>query len=594
MTAHSFHIPVMGIGFTIDTPVRVAQYGISSVISLVDDVLIEKMRAFHCKKMNLPFVAIGKKEEDFRARRITSYLNLMDQIVKKKFEALKAAPFEKGSRIIRYLEMLPDDSGLKHVYHQLLQTKDRETVKKMQNWLRAHLSVGSIDVNIMTKLDKVNFKGEAELPVAYNDAHAALRGFARSDLHASIVLSAGINPRLYGYMAHFEDFYPDENGFLKKGIILKVSDYRSALIQGKFLAKRGLWVSEYRIESGLNCGGHAFASDGVLMGPILEEFKAHKEKLIHTTHGLLVQALKHKNKSFCESPLDLKITVQGGITTCKEQNFLSKYYNAVSVGWGSPFLLVPEVSNVDPTSLRLLSEAQEKDLYLSDISPIGVPFNSVRGNTKDAEKQRLIESGRPGSACPKKYLVSNNEFTERAICTASRQYQHKKIVELEQKSLDPKEHERALSKIVEKSCICVGLGTAALLVNDLDTTTEGKSVSVCPGPTIAYFSKIASLQEMVDHIYGRISILNEGDRPNMFIKELDMYVDYLRSMVEESLKPLREKQIKYFKSFQNNLQEGIDYYKNLFADVIEESKSVKDALLSELEKREKALFCISF
>ena len=41
---HSFHIPVMGTGFMIDAPLRVAKYGISSVISLVDDVLIEQMR----------------------------------------------------------------------------------------------------------------------------------------------------------------------------------------------------------------------------------------------------------------------------------------------------------------------------------------------------------------------------------------------------------------------------------------------------------------------------------------------------------------------------------------------------------------------
>ena len=69
--------------------------------------------------------------------------------------------------------------------------------------------------------------------------------------------SAGMNPRLYGYIADFDDFYPSrmEN---KKKIVLKVSDYRSAIIQGKFLAKKGLWVSEYRIESGLNCGGHVF------------------------------------------------------------------------------------------------------------------------------------------------------------------------------------------------------------------------------------------------------------------------------------------------------------------------------------------------
>jgi len=38
--AHTFHIPVMGIGYTIDTPLKVAHLGIDSVISLVDDQLI--------------------------------------------------------------------------------------------------------------------------------------------------------------------------------------------------------------------------------------------------------------------------------------------------------------------------------------------------------------------------------------------------------------------------------------------------------------------------------------------------------------------------------------------------------------------------
>jgi hypothetical protein len=81
-------------------------------------------------------------------------------------------------------------------------------------------------------------------------------------------------------MENFDDFYPNENGEIKKKIILKVSDYSSALIQGKFLAKKGIWISEYRIESGLNCGGHAFATDGYLMGPILEEFKTNRQSLI--------------------------------------------------------------------------------------------------------------------------------------------------------------------------------------------------------------------------------------------------------------------------------------------------------------------------
>ncbi len=44
---HSFHIPVMGIGFTIDTPVKVAHFGIDSVISIVDDIVIEHLTSAH-------------------------------------------------------------------------------------------------------------------------------------------------------------------------------------------------------------------------------------------------------------------------------------------------------------------------------------------------------------------------------------------------------------------------------------------------------------------------------------------------------------------------------------------------------------------
>ena len=42
--AHTFHIPVMGLAYTIDSPVKVARYGISSVMSIGEDRLIEMMR----------------------------------------------------------------------------------------------------------------------------------------------------------------------------------------------------------------------------------------------------------------------------------------------------------------------------------------------------------------------------------------------------------------------------------------------------------------------------------------------------------------------------------------------------------------------
>ncbi len=81
---HSFHIPVMGLAFTIDSPIKVAQYGINSVVSIVDDVLIEKINEFYSHKYKLPFQYFPTKQLDSRAQRITSYLNNMDTIVKQK------------------------------------------------------------------------------------------------------------------------------------------------------------------------------------------------------------------------------------------------------------------------------------------------------------------------------------------------------------------------------------------------------------------------------------------------------------------------------------------------------------------------------
>lgn len=580
-SAHSFHIPVMGIGFTIDTPAKVAQYGISSAISLVDDILVEKMREFYCKQFDIPFQAISEKIDDFRAKRITAYLNLIDDIVKKKFDELKDSLSQKGGELEKYMDMLPDVSTLKQRVTHFMQ---HNNLKDLQAWLQDHLPVGSIDVNIMTKLDREVYRDNKKLPQEYSDAHAALRGFAQSKLHSSVVLSAGMNPRLYSYMENFEDFYPNEAGELKKKIILKVSDYRSALIQGKFLAKKGIWISEYRIESGLNCGGHAFATDGYLMGPILEEFKQNRDQLIETTHQILTAALKAKGKIVPEQPLPIKITAQGGVGTSEEHEFLMDYYNVDSVGWGTPFLLAPDVTNVDDPTLDLLAKAKEKDLYLSGVSPLGVPFNNVRGNTKDKEKQGFIDKNRPGSSCPKKFVEINKDFGEKAICIASRQYQFLKLKELKKlHEHDDEKYREEFDKVVEKGCICVGLGTSALHKNNLDYKKEGPGVSVCPGPNMAYYSKKVDIKEMVNHIYGKTNLVDRPDRPQFFIKELGLYVDYLKNKVEEMAKPLTAKNEKYINNFHKNLQEGIEYYKELFDKKASQFKEKKEQLHASLE-----------
>ena len=584
---HSFHIPVMGIGFTVDTPLKVSHYGIDSVISLVDDILLEKLRKMYCEKFEISYNEITEKTEDFRAKRITSYLNLINYLAKKKFEELKSTSIEKSSKLKEYFNMLPDSSSIKQKFKSL--TAEYFDLNEIGNWIRDNLSIGSIDVNIMTKVDKENYINNKKLPLKYNDAHAALRGYANSDLTSSIVLSAGMNPKLYSYCEQFEDFYPDENGTIKKKIVLKVSDYRSAFVQGKFFAKKGLWISEYRVESGLNCGGHAFATDGYLLGPILNEFRKNRKKLSQSIHKILVQALSRKSRLIPNTELPLKITAQGGVGTAEEHQFLLEHYQLDSVGWGTPFLLVPEATNVDEFTINQLSKASEDDLYLSDISPLGVPFNSLKGNSKDIEKLSLIAQGKPGSTCPKKYLVSNKEFTEKNICTASRQYQHLKLKEIENKTASPDEYKNKFAKIVDKACLCVGLGTPALLVNNLDTKVEGTGVSVCPGPNMAYFSKIMSLKEITDHIYGRADTITTGNRPNMFIKELKIYIDFLRDKVEKAKVSITSKQEKYLSAFAKNLNEGISYYYKLFTDLTPVFEDTKVSILSELDAGRKSL-----
>lgn len=571
---HTFHIPVMGLAFTIDSPIRVAQYGIDSVISIMDDDLIEKMTAFYAKKFKQPYEEISQKVEDFRAIRITNYLNLLDTVVTQKFESFKSELIEKRTQLEDFIAILPTTSELKLKLEHLIDSRKNNMVE-LKTILDHHFAPGSIDVNIMTKIDKDNFSEDEQLPVIYNDAHAALRGFVNSTTNSSIVFSAGMNPRLYSYMETFDAFYPNANGQFQKKIILKVSDFRSAMIQGNFLAKKGLWVSEYRIESGLNCGGHAFATDGFLLGPILEEFKNKKDELIQSAYLLLINALTSKNKEVPNEPPILKITVQGGVGTAEEHQFLLDHYQVDAVGWGSPFLLVPEATSVDAETRKLLADAKEKDLYLSNISPLGVPFNTIKGMTNDFFKSQRIASGKAGSSCPKKYLALSKEYKKEGTCTASKKHQDKKIEELEAKrnSITFEVYNKEYNSIIEKSCLCVGLANASLIELEIPIKGQAQGVVVCPGPNMAYFSREFSLKEMIQHIYGKKGIENHVDRPNMFVKELGLYVSYLYNQISETFE-ITPQQIKKWETFRNNLIQGISYYENLFKNKFFQNEKV--------------------
>lgn len=563
---HSFHIPVMGTGFTIDTPLKVARYGISSVVSLVDDRLIEQMRSKVSGALGRAYEAITDRDDDARARRITAYLDLLHDGVQEQVARMRTLAFEKGDELTTYFELLPP-SPLRSLYETMQTVADPEQRARLQDELRARITPGAIDVNIMTKLDRERIRAGKSLGPRFSDAMTALKGFAESRLESSVILSAGMNAKLYGYLAEFQDFLPDEAGRLRKTIVLKVSDFRSALVQGRMLARKGLWVSEFRIESGLNCGGHAFGGKGQLLGPILQEFRDKRDELAGQLHEACGKGLQALGRGTMPAPPPQRLTVQGGIGTPDENAMLREQYGVDGTGWASPFLLVPEVVSIDEDHLSRIEAAGEDDVHLSNASPLGVPFWCLK--TSESERARLerIAAEKPGSGCPKGYLVSNTEFTRKPICTASRAYQALKLKAL---GVLPG---AAPAEVTDKACICHDLAGGATKPAGLDPDAK---TAVCCGPNTVYFSARTSLREMIDHIYGRARLPLQDDRPHMFIKELSLHVQRLR----EELACRRQDAGDCLAETRDNLLLGVRHYRERLGELAGEQR---DRFAGQLE-----------
>jgi hypothetical protein len=589
-SVHTFHIPVMGLAYTMDTPVKVARFGISSVISIIQDALVEKMREHYYGVLHEKYIPIPHGSFDYRARRVTDYLNLVNRIVLSQVEEMKKLEFIPGSELSRFFEMLPDTSPLKAIYLEMLQTGNRD----LETILRDAVRPGRIDVNIMTKLDRNTYDEKGNVIPDTSDAVSALRGYANSDLkNSTIIFSAGMNPRLYAYLGRFSQFTNMKNGVFEKMVGIKVSDFRSAYIQGKYLTNKGIWVSEFRIESGLNCGGHLFPTDGQLLGPILEEFKSRYHELKAELFQNYCNAKKEKGSAVPVEMPPMQFSVQGGIGTSEEDRLLHDYYGMDSTGWGTPFLLVPEATTVDKETLGLLARSRPEDITVSDSSPLGIKFSYLKGTSAEKERLERISCNNPGSPCTEHYLSSDVEFTEKPICTSSMNYQRNKLEQLSRQKLSAEDYSRQREKIIAKECLCIGLSNTGIINNNL-TPIHGNSIAVtcCPGPNIAYFNKISSLKDMIDHIYGRKNLLGDGYRPHFFLNELSIYINYLKEKASECLHFPDLKGLNYFNGFGENLLNGINYYRRLADNVLQTSASLKIKMKNELQAAEEQILMI--
>ena len=98
-----------------------------------------------------------------------------------------------------------------------------------------------------------------------------------------------------------------------------------------------------------------------------------------------------------------------------------------------------------------------------------------------------------------------------------------------------------------------------------------------------------NLKELVDHIYGRTNVISRNDRPNMFIKELKIYIDYLKNKYEDTKDEMTQKQEKYLLTFSENLQNGINYYNELFSNVKDKFTETKEDILKQLSTNQSVL-----
>src|SRR5690606_20647587 len=134
------------------------------------------------------------------------------------------------------------------------------------------------------------------------------------------------------------------------------------------------------------------------------------------------------------------------------------------------------------------------------------------------------------------------------------------------------------------TCLCEGLANAAYLKYDILEKKDSSTVAICPGPNTAYFDRIYSLQEMVDHIYGRQDLLKNVARTSIFINELRLYIAHLTTYIQSNKQGLDTKKEKYIQKFKAELLDGVAYYQNLREALFETNAKEYHNFTQQLEE----------
>ena len=72
-------------------------------------------------------------------------------------------------------------------------------------------------------------------------------------------------------------------------------------------------------------------------------------------------------------------------------------------------------------------------------------------------------------------------------------------------------------------------------------------------------------------------------------RSLNLYIDFLEKKLDDAKTAMDKKQERYLTKFTKNLEEGIQYYHNLFGNLKDTFDDTKSTVLNELEKGKRTL-----
>jgi neutral trehalase len=169
------------------------------------------------------------------------------------------------------------------------------------------------------------------------------------------------------------------------------------MVQGRKCSPKKVYGSpNSELNRDLSAGGHAFPTEGLLLGPILEEFKNKRSELSAEMYELCNAAIAQKGGPVFAAQPVMRITVQGGIGTTSENDFLMEHYVLDGTGWEAPFCWYPRQPMLRRKHLHRLVKARRR-YDVSYASPLGIAFSNFKSSTAEIQRHDRIEkqAGQP-------------------------------------------------------------------------------------------------------------------------------------------------------------------------------------------------------